>query len=760
MMKKKMWVTGMALLLTIALAGCGKGKSEGAQKVSIKDYVYSVENFDLEEGGRGRSNVSLLQGGDCIYAYNYQYSEDGNGFIELKRLDENGKVLENGRIEMGENASLGSLKADGQGNLFAIRNFYKTEPDEDGIYREDYYLMKLTEKGEELYSVCLNEMSELSELMNSNDYIYVRDILLKDDFIYVNIMDSYVKLDKDGNFKEIIKTADGKENAFDSVSLYLLQNGKVAALSYEETGAYLSYADLEKGTFGDKKKLPGVSYEYSIYPGSGYDLFLVNSYGVFGYNIGDADKTQLMSYVDSDLGVFNIYNLVSLNEKQFIGVYDDMESGETMVGKFTKVDPKDVKDKEIITLACAGLDWDLRTNIVKFNKANENYRISIQDYSSLYGTENDYMAGINRLNADIVSGRIPDIIVVNNSMPIDSYISKGLIEDIKPYIEKDEELDINNYMPNIIEAFSVNGKLYSLTPCYMINTIVAKTSEVGEERGWTIQEAKDLLASKPEGTQLLTYMSRENMLNSCIAVAGNQFIDLKTGACSFDSDGFIQLLEFLKEFPEEIGGEAYDDTFWQNYDSMWREGRVIAQAAGISDFRNFNYMEKGTFGERITMIGYPSMNGDGSSISANMQLSMSSKSSQKDGAWEFMRYFLTDEYQENLSYGLPLSIKRLDELAEEAMKKPTYTDEEGKVIEQDEMYYLNGVEIPISPMTKEEVERFKKELYSFTQVYHYDENLMQIIKEEAGAYFSGQKNAKDVAEIIQSRVQIYVNENR
>lgn len=760
MMKKKMWLAGMAVLLTAALAGCQKGKGTAGQSASVKDYVYSVENFDLGESGNNRSNISLLQGGDRIYAYRYQYSEDGNGFIELKRLDENGKVLENGKIEMGENGGLNSLKADGQGNFFGIKTFYKTEPDEDGIYREEYYLMKLTEKGEEVFSVCLNDMPELSDLMKSEEYVFVRDILLTEESVYIGIMDSMVKLDKDGKFQKMIKAAEGSTISYDNASLYLLENGKVAALSYEETGSYVSFADLEKGTFTDKKKVPGVSYEYSVYPGIGYDLFMVNSYGVFGYNVGDEDKTQLMSYVDSDLGVYNIYNLIPLNEKQFLGVYDDMEADGAMVGKFTKVDPKDVKDKEIVVLACAGMDWELRTNVVKFNKENENYRIKIQDYASLYGEENNYMAGINRLNADIVSGKIPDIILVNSNMPIDSYISKGLIEDIKPYIEGDVELDIHNYMPNVIEAFSVDGKLYSLTPYYIISTAVAKASDVGEERGWTIQEVNDLLASKPAGTLFTLYMSRESMLNASMSVAGNQYIDWKTGACSFDSEGFIQFLEFLKQFPEEVDEAVYDDTFWQNYDSMYREGRVIVQMASISNFRDFNYMEKGTFGERITMVGFPSANGDGSSILANMQFAMSSKSSKKEGAWEFMRYFLTDEYQENIQYGLPLSIRRLDELAEEAMKKPTYTDGDGNVIEQDETYYLGGVEIPISPMTKEETERFKKELYSFTQVYHYDENLMQIIKEETGAYFSGQKSAKDVAEIIQRRAQIYVNENR
>lgn len=99
-------------------------------------------------------------------------------------------------------------------------------------------------------------------------------------------------------------------------------------------------------------------------------------------------------------------------------------------------------------------------------------------------------------------------------------------------------------------------------------------------------------------------------------------------------------------------------------------------------------------------------------------------------------------------------------MGEKAKKRPTYTDENGREVETDDYIYLNGVEIKIDPMTQEEVESFKEDLYSFTQVYNYDESLIQIIQEETAAFFTGQKSAEDVAHIVQSRAQIYVNENR
>ena len=51
------------------------------------------------------------------------------------------------------------------------------------------------------------------------------------------------------------------------------------------------------------------------------------------------------------------------------------------------------------------------------------------------------------------------------------------------------------------------------------------------------------------------------------------------------------------------------------------------------------------------------------------------------------------------------------------MEKPYYMDENGNKEEYDSTYYINGQEIIIPPMTKEETDAFMEQLYSFTQVY-------------------------------------------
>lgn len=753
-LKSKISVFGIFMLLTLALTGC-KGSSDDNQTIASKDYVYRVEDLALE--GEEQQSFTLLKGKDCLYAYSYHYGsgEELKPWIDFYTMDEEGNLIEKKKLTIDENSNLYSICVDNEKNIYAINDVYATEPDADGVYRDKYYLVKLSEQGEELFRVNLSELPEFQE--QTQDYFYVNNLVVIEDAIYVSAMERCVRFNTEG---KVVNTLEADADAtMENATLYALENGRIGAVTYEEDGVYAAYIDLETGAVTQKTKIPGSSYEFSFYAGIGYDFYLVNSYGVYGYNIGKEEKTQLMNYIDSDLGVYNVFNVIPIDETSFFASYDDMVTYDMKMGKFTKVPPQEVKDKIGLTLACAGIGWNVRTAVVDFNKNNEEYRIRIEDYSSLYGDDSDYMAGINRLNADIVAGKIPDILLIDSSMPVDSYISKGLFEDIKPYIEADEELDMNDFLPNIIEAYSVDGKLYQVVPSFMIHTLLVKTSDVGNRKGWSVGDVREILASKPEGTEFFTYVTRDQILRDCIITDG-QFINWKTGQCNFNAEGFIELLEFAATFPEEVDNTAYDDDYWMNYESQWREGRVLCQQTTLADFRNYNYTAKGSFGEPVTMIGYPVNEGNGSAIIANTQLAMSSKSKNKEGAYSFLRYFLTDEYQQELEYGYPVSIRRLDEMAGDAMTVETYTDENGQVIEAPEIYYLNGMEIEIQPMTQAEADALKADLLSVTKTYTYDEKLMQIIDEETAAFFSGQKSAREVAEIIQSRVQIYVNESR
>jgi hypothetical protein len=99
----------------------------------------------------------------------------------------------------------------------------------------------------------------------------------------------------------------------------------------------------------------------------------------------------------------------------------------------------------------------------------------------------------------------------------------------------------------------------------------------------------------------------------------------------------------------------------------------------------------------------------------------------------------------------------LDEAFEEIKNSEVQVAEDGtKYISET---YYNEVPIYIPPMTDEDVKNIQKLIDSADTLANADEEVFSLITEEAEAFFKGQKSAEEVAEVIQSRVSIYVKEN-
>ena len=97
---------------------------------------------------------------------------------------------------------------------------------------------------------------------------------------------------------------------------------------------------------------------------------------------------------------------------------------------------------------------------------------------------------------------------------------------------------------------------------------------------------------------------------------------------------------------------------------------------------------------------------------------------------------------------------------EKGMERPYWEDEDGNKEYYDYTYWNGDTEVIIDPLTREEVDKLYDYISKVDKTYYYDEELSNIINEEAAAFFEGQKSAKDVANIIQNRVQLYINESR
>ena len=88
-----------------------------------------------------------------------------------------------------------------------------------------------------------------------------------------------------------------------------------------------------------------------------------------------------------------------------------------------------------------------------------------------------------------------------------------------------------------------------------------------------------------------------------------------------------------------------------------------------------------------------------------------------------------------------------------------YEDENGNQVEDHIIVNIGGEDIALPRITDTEVDQMYSFLKGLDNEAYFDASVENIIAEEAAAFFAGQKTAEDVAGVIQSRVQIYINEN-
>lgn len=639
------------------------------------------------------------------------------------------------------------------GNFIFVLNAY-TDGYQDGeyVYSDEYYIVSYDINGNLVNQVKMEAETE-------GEYYSVSAMTVADDgTIYLQDSNSeIIILDKDFQKKGSIDA----QKAGYVYQMFAIGN-KVFAIGWDENYTAQQLSVIENGVVSDQKyELPAIASAGTIYAGnSTTNIYISTSNAIYGWNVEDADAKEVLDYIDSDIPAAYVEGLYSISDDEFLVVYEDSYEWNTHFSKMTKIKPEDVKEKTVVNLACYYLDSSVKNRIIEFNKENENYRVQVVTYSD-YDTYDDYTAGITKLNNDIAAGKIPDVFVLVDSMPIESYMEKGLFTDLKKFVEKDSSFSMDDFAPNVVRAGSKGDAWNILIPEYAIQTFVGKESVVGTQPNWTIADAESVMDQYAD-SQLLSETTRTAALMQGLGYMGDSFIDWKTGNCSFNTDAFISFLEFVNRFPEEISyeDEDYWNDYWQNYETIYRDNRVLLRRSYMSSIADMNSIEKGEMGEKVTFVGFPTGTGTGSYLLPTLEMAISDKSKVKDGAWEFLRYYLTDEYQNREdSYVFPILLSAMDKQVEKATEKPYYLDEKGEKVEYTDSYYLDGIEIEIEPMTKERALEIRDFVLSVDQLMFTNDDITNLITEEAESFFSGQKSAKEVADIIQSRAQIYVSEH-
>lgn len=786
---------GMMLFSAGAMTGCGSKSNTNNtaivdQQEAAKTLAYKVTDIPISGLEDFYGTITAKNGLFYLVTNEYEMKDDnyfGKYFIKI--YDETGAETSSITVfEQTEPNAYGGIS----GGLFV---------NDDGtitclLYESNYD--DTTSESKDTYKLCTYDSTgaKVNELN-------LDQLITKEDNENQRYLQSYI-IDKQGNLiinmnkqirvcdstgKKLFDTPEiDSENAWIS-SCFLTNTGVPAVMIYDyskdQSSCIIKEIDINAKGFGKEYNLSNFNGG-ELYSGSGdYLCYLSSDTGIAGLKADTLAVEPVLNLLNLGVDNSNISGFSICEDGSFLTVNNDYSpsGSSTTVSKIFPVDSSEVAEKEIITLGCFYIDWNIRSEIAKFNKESDKYTIYATSFSESNDTS-DWEAALTKFNNELLAGNVPDIILLNSSMPVSSYASKGLFTDLYELLDKDPDLNKEDFLPNVLTALETNGKLYEITPNFSVQTLAAKTSLVGTDRSITLDRAREIMAGMGNNVLMFNYeLSSYDFIASVLTYS--DFVDYENGSCNFDTPEFKAFLEYAKTLPKEIDYEKlYNENpnYWQQYETACRENRALFSNVYLSDFSSYKQTRDGYFGEDITFTGFPVANGSssGAILNASSEIAISSKSKHKDGAWEFIKYLINNALTEepvyiwdeskgdqidsgktkyvSSGYNFPVLKDQLQKLGTQATVPDVYINAEGKEVEQEISYYIGDQEVKISRITQAEVDMLIDYFSTVTKMSRYDQSIVDIVKEETALYFDGTKSVDETASIIQSRASIYMSE--
>jgi ABC-type glycerol-3-phosphate transport system substrate-binding protein len=391
----------------------------------------------------------------------------------------------------------------------------------------------------------------------------------------------------------------------------------------------------------------------------------------------------------------------------------------------------------------------LEDAIVEFNLLNADYELVLKDYSNDSTLDQDAM--MDQLNQDILNGDGPDILVLREyGFPCNVYAGNGYLADLYPLMAADETFTASDYYENILQTYENQGKLYGLVTSYWVDTVFTSSDYLNVTDGWTPTECQALAAQSDiplmQGYEVDVDYASRSFATYVLGDGIKDYIDGDT--CDFTSGEFAAMLEILKtDYPFNDYDTVADSLLVKN-------GTVLAGVESIYDITTMLSCAW-KYGENYVMTGFPSPNRSRISIHPQGALGIAQTTAYPEVCWEFLKQILAEEDQWIL-YGFSgMSLKK--SVMEEAVSRTTLPADDP------DAYSLNmkvgvgddSVDVTGEPLTQAQAEDFLRILET-TKCAMVDTETISIVQEEAASFFSGDKTAQEVAEIIQNRVQLHL----
>ncbi|MBR3056325.1 MAG: extracellular solute-binding protein [Clostridiales bacterium] len=501
--------------------------------------------------------------------------------------------------------------------------------------------------------------------------------------------------------------------------------------------------------------------------------------GLFKYDPASDEKSQVLLWNDTDLNrSIRFDHWVCRSENEYIGVASSFR-GHIYMAKLKKATANPHAGQKVIRIGCFGISEELADYVCMYNSDHTHpAKIDLVDYNSRLEIVLDTKLGAvtksddleNLIYLDILSHEGPDILV--NFATYNHFCNDAVMVDLNPYIDGASGIDRSLYFDNIFRAGEVEGKLYNIPLTFSISGLAVNTDYIPEGTDWSFDGVSKLSASLPSDVSLFQNLQYETLLSNIMSTDLTSFINYKDKKVDFQNDTFYSMLDFssrygvtaeladtLSTFMISENSVIYDysdDPTVISPESKFESGILATLNCSVFNIARYSQVHSLIPG-KTEFLGYPSKSGDVLPMKPSFSMGITASSEYKEEAWDIIKFFLGEEAQRKLGEGGDLTVMTSAFLGtsdacieENNFKYLAERRQMGTAREPNEYQYWE--------ISKDCIPELEKLIRRVNAMYTYDEALSNVIVDEVGAFFSGQRSAEETAKLIENRAKNIVQE--
>ncbi|MCD7751148.1 MAG: twin-arginine translocation signal domain-containing protein [Lachnospiraceae bacterium] len=715
---------GMTLVATIAELKVDLGNMSAVQYVWLGDQIYYLEDYVYDDGWTAGS-ISLLydKGMTSLSTRLKVRSVDGTGDDVVLNETEGRYVF--------------ALFEGTQSNLAMIITECSAE---DQTWK--YYLIQTDLEGNELSRTELSGMEE-------DDAAYISGAAMDEEGNVAYIVEvSYVEslchlILKDGTCVTDLKIGD----ADGSTDLSVLKMGEEGLyLTEQYLYSYSKQLRVWSIDFSEKKLIQEGMVDATAAAmtttndirvlADGERFYLTTEHSLYLCDIESGEQEEILKWTDqfisADGSKIGAIRTTETGYEALLSVGADTAK----LVYLTWTDSSLLTAKKTILIATSS-SINQSDVVQRFNESSTEYHAELIEYTA------------EELSDDLIyrSDVVPD---VYDMRAVDVTVLEGLdlLEDLEPYFEASEVVSRKDILDPVWEAGRVNGKMLGIVTEFRFLTLYTSAEGISTD-GWSLDDMIGLCDAYPE-SDLIAWYSYEDILEM-IAMTGalDEYVDWENLTCSFDSEGFMNLLEKLTQIRYPKNDENKGNGIYQiSDDDFLAQESLLVSYPGISYPYNYR-MICVDYGE-WRIVGYPTLKGEEPwyQMSPRHQFGIYSNSENKEGAWAFIEFLLTEPEQTWYAY---------DATANKSRDFPVRKDAFDSFLHR--RYCSDASWNMHAESVGADVDALNRMLeHSHIKSYLLRTEIWDIILEEIPYYYEGAKSLEDVVGLIQNRCSLYLSE--